>query len=74
MIPTRNRLLIAAAALTVSACAGAEARMDDLASRVDALEHDFSDDANVQKIVSFIRAGGKRRISQPRAGAENERP
>ena len=36
MIPTRNRLLIAATALTVSACAGAEARMDDLASRVDA--------------------------------------
>ena len=36
MVPTRTRLLIAAAALTVSACAGAEARMDDLASGVDA--------------------------------------
>ena len=36
MIPTRSRLLIATTALAVSACAGAEARMDDLASRVDA--------------------------------------
>ena len=36
MVPTRTRLLIAATALAVSACAGAEARMDDLASGVDA--------------------------------------
>jgi UDP-N-acetylglucosamine acyltransferase len=44
-----------------------------LASRVDALERGFSDDANVRKIVSFIRAGGERRISQPRGG-ENGQP
>ena len=36
MVPTRTRLLIATTALAVSACAGAEARMDDLASGVDA--------------------------------------
>jgi UDP-N-acetylglucosamine acyltransferase len=43
-----------------------------LAERVDALERDFADDANVQKIVAFIRAGGKRRITQPRAGGGDE--
>jgi UDP-N-acetylglucosamine acyltransferase len=43
-----------------------------LASRVDALAEDFSNDANVQKIVTFIRAGGKRRITLPRDSAERE--
>ena len=36
MVPPRTHLLIAAGALTLSACAGAEAPMNDLASRVDA--------------------------------------
>jgi UDP-N-acetylglucosamine acyltransferase len=43
-----------------------------LASRVDAVERDFADEANVQKIVAFIRAGGKRRLTQPRAGGGDE--
>jgi UDP-N-acetylglucosamine acyltransferase len=43
-----------------------------LAERVDAIERDFAGDANVQKIVAFIRAGGKRRITQPRAGGGDE--
>lgn len=45
-----------------------------LAGRVDALERDFAGDANVQKIVAFIRAGGKRRLTQPRAGSEDQEP
>ena len=45
-----------------------------LAARVDAIERDFADDANVQKIVAFIRAGGKRRITQPRAGNSGHEP
>jgi UDP-N-acetylglucosamine acyltransferase len=44
------------------------------AERVDALEQDFADDENVQKIVAFIRAGGKRRLTQPRAGAGDMEP
>jgi UDP-N-acetylglucosamine acyltransferase len=43
-----------------------------LAERVDALERDFVGDVNVAKIVSFIRAGGKRRITQPRAGSGDQ--
>jgi UDP-N-acetylglucosamine acyltransferase len=42
------------------------------AERVDALERDFAGDANVAKIVAFIRAGGKRRITQPRKGAGDQ--
>ena len=36
MIPIRNRLLAVAAALTLSGCAGMEARVDDLAQGVEA--------------------------------------
>jgi UDP-N-acetylglucosamine acyltransferase len=43
-----------------------------LASRVDAVEAKFSADANVQKVVSFIRAGGKRRITLPRGDSERD--
>jgi UDP-N-acetylglucosamine acyltransferase len=43
-----------------------------LSSRVDAVERDFADDPNTQKIVAFIRAGKKRRITVPRGSAERE--
>jgi UDP-N-acetylglucosamine acyltransferase len=43
-----------------------------LASRVDALERDFAADPNAQKIVAFIRAGKKRRITLPRGSDEHE--
>lgn len=43
-----------------------------LTERVDAVAADFPADENVQKIVSFIRAGGKRRLTLPRAGGERE--
>jgi len=43
-----------------------------LSSRVDAIERDFASDANAQKIVAFIRAGGKRRITVPRGSGERE--
>jgi UDP-N-acetylglucosamine acyltransferase len=39
-----------------------------LAARVDAVAAEFSGDANVQKIVDFIRAGAKRKLTLPRAG------
>lgn len=43
-----------------------------LAERVDAVAQEFAGDVNVQKIVAFIRAGGKRRLTLPRAGGERE--
>src|SRR5690606_24187992 len=43
-----------------------------LAERVDAVAGEYAADANVQKIVSFIRAGGKRRITQPRGSVERD--
>jgi UDP-N-acetylglucosamine acyltransferase len=43
-----------------------------LAERVEMIGRDFSADLNVQKIVSFIRAGGKRRLSLPRAAGGEE--
>jgi UDP-N-acetylglucosamine acyltransferase len=39
-----------------------------LAERVEEVAAEFSGDANVQKIVAFIRTGGKRRLTLPRAG------
>ena len=39
---------------------------------VEAVEASFAGDANVQKIISFIRAGGKRRITLPRGSAERD--
>jgi UDP-N-acetylglucosamine acyltransferase len=45
-----------------------------LANRVDTVAAEFSDDANVQKIVAFIRAGGKRRLTLPRAGGGDGEP
>jgi UDP-N-acetylglucosamine acyltransferase len=38
-----------------------------LAERVDRTAEEYAADNNVQKIVSFIRAGGKRRLTLPRA-------
>jgi UDP-N-acetylglucosamine acyltransferase len=43
-----------------------------LAERVDGVEAEFKADANVQKIVAFIRAGVKRRLTLPRAGNGDE--
>lgn len=42
------------------------------AERVDALAAKYAGEANVQKIVDFIRAGGKRRLSQPREMEDRE--
>jgi UDP-N-acetylglucosamine acyltransferase len=41
------------------------------ADRVDKVAAEFSGDANVQKIIAFIRAGSKRRLTLPRAGGGN---
>jgi UDP-N-acetylglucosamine acyltransferase len=41
------------------------------ADRVDKVATEFSGDANVQKIIAFIRAGSKRRLTLPRAGGGN---
>ena len=38
-----------------------------LAERIDVVAEAYSGDANVQKIIGFIRAGGKRRLTLPRA-------
>ena len=43
-----------------------------LAERVEAVAEEFAADANVQKIIYFIRAGGKRRITLPRGSAERD--
>lgn len=43
-----------------------------LAERVEAVAEEFAADANVQKIIGFIRAGGKRRITLPRGSAERD--
>jgi UDP-N-acetylglucosamine acyltransferase len=40
-----------------------------LAERVDRTAEEYAADSNVQKIVSFIRAGGKRPLTLPRAGS-----
>jgi UDP-N-acetylglucosamine acyltransferase len=45
-----------------------------LADRVDKVAAEFSADANVQKIIAFIRAGSKRRLTLPRAGGGNGEP
>ena len=44
------------------------------AERVDGVAADFAGDANVQKIISFIRTGGKRPLTLPRAEAGDEEP
>ena len=43
------------------------------AERIDAVEREFADDPLVQKIVAFIRAGGKRPLMQPRAAGDGRR-
>ncbi len=43
-----------------------------LAERVDAVAADYAAEANVQKIVSFIRAGGRRRLTLPRGAGESD--
>jgi UDP-N-acetylglucosamine acyltransferase len=43
-----------------------------LAERVDRVATEFAGDANAQKIVSFIRAGGRRRLTLPRADTGDE--
>ncbi|MEX2128930.1 MAG: acyl-ACP--UDP-N-acetylglucosamine O-acyltransferase [Xanthobacteraceae bacterium] len=46
---------------------------DTLAERVERVAVEFASDPNVQKIIDFIRAGGKRRLTQPRArGGDQE--
>ena len=40
-----------------------------LADRVDEVATEYAADPNVQKIITFIRAGGKRRLTLPRAGS-----
>lgn len=42
------------------------------ADRVDKVAAEFSGDANVQKIITFIRAGSRRRLTLPRAGGGND--
>jgi UDP-N-acetylglucosamine acyltransferase len=44
-----------------------------LADRVARVARDFSADVNVQKIIAFIHAGGRRRLSLPRAAGGEER-
>jgi len=39
-----------------------------LAGRIDAVAHEFAGDPLVEKIIAFIRAGGKRPLMRPRAG------
>jgi UDP-N-acetylglucosamine acyltransferase len=47
-----------------------------LAERVDEVATEYAGDINVQKIISFIRAGGKRRLTLPRTngGFEDAEP
>ncbi|MCC6949096.1 MAG: acyl-ACP--UDP-N-acetylglucosamine O-acyltransferase [Bradyrhizobiaceae bacterium] len=45
-----------------------------LAARVDQVAAEFAGDANVRKIVDFIRAGTKRKIMLPRAGGGDAEP
>jgi UDP-N-acetylglucosamine acyltransferase len=40
------------------------------ADRIDAVAREFADDPLVEKVVAFIRAGGKRPLMRPRAGQE----
>jgi len=43
-----------------------------LAERVESVANEFAADTNVQKIIAFIRAGGKRRITLPRGNSERD--
>lgn len=45
-----------------------------LAERVERVAGEYKDDANVQKIIAFIRAGGKRRLTLPRAEGGDREP
>jgi len=40
------------------------------AERIDAVACEFADDPLIEKIIAFIRAGGKRPLMRPRAGPE----
>jgi UDP-N-acetylglucosamine acyltransferase len=44
----------------------------EFADRVDEVDERYSGDANVQKLVQFIRAGGKRGLTMPASGSEDE--
>jgi UDP-N-acetylglucosamine acyltransferase len=43
-----------------------------IADRVDAVEREFAGDPLVDKVIAFIRAGGKRPLMRPRAGRWND--
>lgn len=45
-----------------------------LAARIDAVAAEFAGDDNVQKIVEFVRAGGRRKLTLPRAGGGDAEP
>jgi UDP-N-acetylglucosamine acyltransferase len=45
-----------------------------LAERIDSVAAAYGNDANVQKIITFIRAGGKRRLTLPRASGGDSEP
>jgi UDP-N-acetylglucosamine acyltransferase len=45
-----------------------------LAERIPEVAAAFPDDAHVQRIIEFIREGGKRRLTLPRTRASNEEP
>ena len=43
-----------------------------IADRIDAVEREFAGDPLVDKVIAFIRAGGKRPLMRPRAGRWND--
>jgi UDP-N-acetylglucosamine acyltransferase len=46
-----------------------EGRISD---RIDAVEREFAGDPLVDRVIAFIRAGGKRPLMRPRAGRWND--